>query len=166
MALWIPLLCCVSALLLVRRAFAVVTIEGESMAPTLVHGERILIYRWWPHQRLRKGQVVLLQPGYPLSFLPSLQRLPADAYVKRIVGMGGENIVTSLHELHKAHQAEQKEYYDEQGNRRWSIPEGYVFVCGDNLSGSIDSRIWGPLPQRNVLGVAIMKLQRQDFFGH
>jgi signal peptidase I len=36
----------------------------------------------------------------------------------------------------------------------YTVPEGTLFMLGDNLASSADSRIWGPLPRDNIVGVA------------
>lgn len=163
MILWfilgIVVCCCAGMLALVRRALAVITIQGGSMLPELNPGDRLLIYRWYPRGRLRCGQVVLLtSPGssqQQYAHLPS-----AEMYIKRIVGLGGEDITTSITELHQVHRKEQELYYNARGYKTWHIPEGYIFVCGDNRRESVDSRLWGPISRQNVLGVVLTKLSR------
>lgn len=115
------------ALLFVAN-FRVVVIEGNSMEPTYHHGQRVLMtWNYWLFGAIRKGDVVVIQ-------LPGGARL-----VKRVVALGGEEVP--------------RQYW---GPVMWRmgrrVPPGYVYVVGDNLARSEDSRQMGPFPMTQIQG--------------
>lgn len=81
-------------------------------------------------------------------------------YVKRVVGLPGETIRIENGDIY----ADDRKLGEEDGippityepgrivDRSWTIPEGRLFVLGDNSSNSYDSRGWGFLPKENVIG--------------
>ena len=133
-----------------RASLVTITVESVSMSPTLRDGDRVLVWRWWPARWLRKGQIVVVWPW----LLPGDgSRHPSSwgftPFIKRVVGLPGEVIrATSSEKL--------------QTVQTWQVPPGHIFVCGDNFAHSTDSRVWGPVPSRSVLGVVIMRLPRKS----
>ncbi len=108
-------------------------VEGNSMEPVVSSGERLLvnkvIYRFSPPER---GDIVVLKTGKD-----------NPEYLKRIVGLPGEEI-----EIRRGLTYVNGEILDEPYLKErmmgeygpYSIPEGNVFVLGDNRNNSLDSR--------------------------
>ncbi|MCS7065826.1 MAG: signal peptidase I [Fimbriimonadales bacterium] len=111
--------------------FRVVVIEGNSMEPTYHHGQRVLMtWAYWLFGPIRKGDVVVIQ-------LAGGARL-----VKRVVALGGEEVP--------------RQYWGPATWRRGTrVPPGYVYVVGDNLERSEDSRQMGPFPLEQVQGKVV-----------
>ncbi|MEN3001711.1 MAG: signal peptidase I [Armatimonadota bacterium] len=108
--------------------FRVVVIEGDSMEPTYHHGQRVLMTQaYWLFGPIREGDVVVIE-------LPGGARL-----VKRVVALGGA-------EVPRAYWGPAIRW---MGTR---VPTNHVYVVGDNLERSEDSRHMGPLPMTWVQG--------------
>lgn len=151
-----------SCFLFMRNGFLIVTISGQSMFPTLQHGDRILVARRWLSGRPRKGQIIVFGE---LDVLNGNTRDAAHMYyVKRVVALGGESWTTLVCPRPQAQKGE-TEYITNQAPpylQTWSIPPAHVFVCGDNAELSVDSRTWGPLPLRVVRGMLLLKLSSRE----
>jgi signal peptidase I len=122
-------------------------VDGLSMAPTLQHGERILIEKASYHLMLpaRGDIVVLTLPGQ------------SDPLIKRVVGVPGDVVAVRNGRVYLDGQPLTEAYLDQStpGNLPAQIvPEGHVFVLGDNRGASNDSRIFGMVPTKDLLGRA------------
>lgn len=146
------LILCVSVGLM-HFCLLIVTVSGQSMIPTFQDGERLLALRRWPARWLRRRQVVVLQQG--MSLRSRLEML----HIKRVEALPGEAFTACPVTIRSA-MDDQFITEAPQAEQTWQIPPGHIFVCGDNREQSLDSRTWGPLPQRQVRGVVFMKLSR------
>lgn len=141
---------------LLRRRFAVVTVDGLSMQPTLNHGDRLLVRRL-PAKRVRAGQIVLLQRPDPVSgwdgmSRSSSRRLDSTAwYVKRAVAVPGDAVTPELVARCTPQRAEQ---IVQLGQR---VPDGRYLLFGDNPR-SDDSKQWGYCPGALVHGVMVRRM--------
>lgn len=126
-----------------------VRVDGFSMVPTLQDGEYVLVskitYRLGEPQH---GDIIVFKyPGQP----------PQDL-IKRIIGLPGDSVQVTSSVVYVNGQALTEPYIAAapayQG--QWQVPEGFLFVLGDNRNDSSDSHSWGLLPKENVIGKALL----------
>ncbi|HJR81706.1 MAG TPA: signal peptidase I [Anaerolineales bacterium] len=126
-----------------------VRVDGFSMNPTLQNGEYILVNRLaYKLGEPVRGDIVVF--SFPMD--------PKQDLIKRVIGLPGETIsvqdgkvlVNGL-PLDEPYIAAPPIY-----NNTWVVPEGQLFVLGDNRNESKDSHEWGMLPMENVVGRAIL----------
>jgi signal peptidase I len=130
-------------------------IPSPSMVPTLYPGDRIVVekisYRFRAPQR---GDVVVFKPparlqaaGYPVD----------QAFIKRVIATAGQVVRVHQGKVFVDQQPLTEPYIAEAPNYEMSavqVPEGMLFVMGDNRNNSNDSHVWGFLPQENAIGRA------------
>lgn len=138
----------VYATLIVTFGFQVARVEGQSMAPTLQDQDRLivnkLIYRLdEPH----RGDIVMLY--YPLN--------PDKSFVKRVIAEEGDTVrITDgrvyVNDIPLEDSYVPPEYRSHDDYGPTVVPEGYYFVMGDHRNNSSDSRHWGMVPKRYIIG--------------
>ena len=138
----------VYATLVVTFGVQVARVEGQSMAPTLADQDRLIVnklsYRLSAPQR---GDIVMLY--YPLD--------PDKSYVKRVIAEEGDSVRVVdgrvyVNDVPMRDDFVPAEYrsHDDWGPQ--VIPAGYYFVMGDHRNGSSDSRHWGFVPKKYIIG--------------
>ncbi|MEN8172168.1 MAG: signal peptidase I [Chloroflexota bacterium] len=142
----------------INAVSARVRVDGSSMEPSFHHGEFVVVNRLaYKLGTYNIGDVVVFH--YP--------RDPDQEYIKRIIGVAGDNIQISNGLVYLNAQLLNEPYIaaPPRYNGSWNIPEGHVFVLGDNRNNSSDSHNWGPLQKENIIGRAIFIYWPLDEFG-
>ncbi|MHB8619795.1 MAG: signal peptidase I [Chloroflexota bacterium] len=123
-------------------------VEGYSMEPTLRNGQYLLINKIGLHfHQPQRGDIIVFE--YPLN--------PSQNFVKRVIGLPGDSIEVRNHQVILDGKVLKEPYIKAAPNGfypRTVVPPGDYFVMGDNRNNSSDSRSWGPLPQKDIIGEA------------
>jgi signal peptidase I len=160
-------------------------IPSGSMMPTLLQGDFIFVKKYAYGLRLPVTETKIIETGEPERGDVVVFRLPADPtvnYIKRVVGLPGDQIVYERHRLlingktvtiEQAADATpaQPRFIEQLGDRRhdilitnpaysvkdgsYTVPEGHYFVMGDNRDNSRDSRFIGSIPESHLVGEAV-----------
>lgn len=126
-------------------------VNGVSMEPNFHNGQLVLVDKLSYNQRdPRRGEAVTIKfPGDPEKV----------KYIKRIVGMPGEKVTIANNTvfiddkpLRESYIPE--EYLTDADQSSWQLGSGEYFLMGDNRENSNDSRVFGPVERRFLLGLA------------
>jgi signal peptidase I len=138
----------VYATLIVTFGFQVARVEGQSMAPTLADQDRLIVnklaYRIGEPQ---VGDIVMLY--YPLR--------PEKSFVKRVIAAEGDQVRVVDGKVYRNDVLMDDSFVptEYRSHDDWGpqvIPEGYYFVMGDHRNNSSDSRHWGYVPKKYIIG--------------
>lgn len=133
--------------LAINAISARIRVDGSSMEPTLQTGEFVVVNRlaYKLGEPELRDVVVFHFPGDP-----------GLEYIKRVVGLPGDSVQIANGEVYVNDQLLTEPYIASKprysGN--WNVPDGHLFVLGDNRNNSSDSHNWGSVPMENVIGEA------------
>ncbi len=161
------------------QAFVVKAYEipSESMEPTLMVGDRILVDRATYHLREpRRGEVIVFRfnpndtanwtqgsNGFTrcldlLAEMLNLTHQDSLPFIKRVIGLPGDTVeVRKGGAVYVNDELLEEDYQVVPGGPegKWEVPPGTVMVMGDNRPNSNDSRRWGFVPYQAIIGRAV-----------
>jgi signal peptidase I len=138
-------------------------VSGTSMSPNFSNGDYVLVdeltYRIRPPER---GEVIVFHDPEDYS----------TYFIKRIIGLPGERVtiasdtVTIYNASHPQGFALDESYLPQglvtSGDETYTLSSSSYLMLGDNRTASYDSRSWGPLPAKNVVGLVRIRLWPPD----
>jgi signal peptidase I len=173
----ILLLAPIIAILLTAYVFQSYQVDGPSMQNTLHNNDRLIVWklpRTWAritgHQYVpKRGDIVILTES-GLSNYGDTQ--DTKQLVKRVIGLPGDhivikdNVITVYNQAHpNGFQPDRTLPYGKDGaipptnnNLDVTLTANQLFVCGDNRSDSLDSRIFGPIEVNQVIGKLVARI--------
>lgn len=190
---WIVCLFAAFAIAIVIKyfVFTPTLVQQGSMTPTILNGERVLINRLvrtfkYP---IYRGDIITFQKPDAINengtayynntsgvgdfIMHDLLEITKVSYIKRVIGIAGDHVkigsdgsvYVNDRELNETYLVDglktpiTGEYYDVV------VPQGYVFVMGDNRNGSSDSREFGCIPLDKVEGRVTYRIWPLNKFG-
>ncbi|HQH73967.1 MAG TPA: signal peptidase I [bacterium] len=138
-------------------------IPSSSMLDTLQIGDRIFVSKFiYNFRDIHVGDIIV----FKTENIPGLDSDNKPYYIKRVVGLPGDRIDISNGHIYRNGQMVtqpefflENEYYPLRRNdeTHFVVPDGKVYVFGDNSRNSWDSRAWGGVPLENVMGKAFFR---------
>jgi signal peptidase I len=128
--------------------FQTARVEGDAMSPTLRHRDRLIVNkRVYRLHDPKRGDIVMLL--FPLN--------PARSFVKRVIATEGDQVRIVGGRVYCNGVPADDSFVPAEYRSRddWGpvvVPQGYYFVMGDRRNDSSDSRHWGFVPKKYILG--------------
>ncbi len=169
-------------------------IPSGSMMPTLLQGDYIFVKKYSFGLRLPVLDKKIIETGEPERGDVVVFRLPSEPsinYIKRVIGLPGDEIVYEEHRLTVNGElievtrdadlpiaSAAATYVEQLGDRkhailvtnprnamrdgRFTVPDGHYFMMGDNRDNSRDSRFIGAIPETHLVGEAVRVWMHMD----
>lgn len=158
------LFCMILAIVVLTYLFQEVQVDGTSMVPTLQDGDRLVTSSLF--YTVEPGDIVVIN-----------REDGQEPLIKRCIAVAGQTVDIDFDAgiVYVDGQALEEDYVNTPTNRHsgnlidfpCTVPEGHIFVMGDNRNNSLDSRYVevGMIDLDNVFGEVIFRLLPLDRFG-
>jgi signal peptidase I len=166
----------VLALLLITFVFQSYQVDGPSMQNTLQNNDRLIVWKV-PRTLARitghayvpnRGDIIIFNE----SGLAAFGQTNTKQLVKRVVGLPGDHIIIKNGSITIYNQQHPNGFdpdttlpYGKEhplpytsGNIDITLGKDQIFVCGDNRTDSLDSRIFGPVNVSQIIGKLIVRI--------
>lgn len=139
--------------------FQAFKIPSGSMRPTLMEGDKLFVNKYiYRFQKPERGEIIVFK--YPED--------PKKDFIKRLVAIEGETVEIRDGKIYVNDRILDdsgtfgKFYYynhDPYGgpDEKVKVPKDCYYVLGDNSGNSTDSRFWGFVPKKNLVGKAVFR---------
>jgi signal peptidase I len=125
-------------------------VDGASMDPTFSTGQYLIVDELSYHfEAPKRGSVLIFR--YPLD--------TTKYFIKRVIGLPGEtvSIENGVVSINGAPLDEPYVKLPKNDNESYTLAQGEYYVMGDNRFASADSRLWGPVPVKDIIGRPILR---------
>ena len=152
-----------AVILIFTFVFRIATVDGNSMNQTLIDGERLVVREAF--YQPKQGDIIVCQSkSYGME----------KPLVKRVIATGGQTVTIDFAtwSVYVDGEKVEEDYVNYVGGSMhgwdhgssYTVPNGYVFVMGDNRNDSMDSRRLsiGPIDERLILGKAVIGISERD----
>jgi len=166
-------------------------IPSGSMEPTLAIGQRVLVNRiGMRFGDPSVGDIVVFHPPAGADQQPAICGAPnegngnphacsvptpqrsSQTFIKRVVGVGGDRLSIRGGHVYRNGKREADSFIAQCGNGfgcdfpgTITVPKGSFYMMGDNRGESDDSRYWGPVPKKWLIGTAFATYWPPDRIG-
>jgi signal peptidase I len=168
------------ALCLTAYVFQSYQVDGPSMQTTLMNNDRLIVNkipRTWSkitgHPYIpKRGDIIIFSDAGLGAALPG----PTKQLIKRVIALPGDHLVIQNDVITVYNKQHPKGFDPDKtlgyfkgrtipittGTVNMIIPKDEVFVCGDNRTDSLDSRVFGPVPVNNIVGQLSLRILPLD----
>lgn len=144
------------ALVFHTYVFARATVQGPSMKPTLQNNDILFLEKISTEtSNVKRGEIVVFDS----------KDENGDYYIKRVIGIAGDvieikngHVYLNGSMLNESYLSSNDITEPSTSESRYTVPEGSVFVLGDNRTDSKDSRILGPINLKDLKGHAVIRV--------